>query len=247
MQPDDLSNIPFEDEPAYQPGPVPGLRPNGPEPPTVATTAPADINSLDLADEELAIDETASAFDFPPPPPEAGNPYLAKLVRGQRGLLVKLTGQDKAIGLGDVARFPGAKIQHIMAHVEIRLQQDKSGSESFKPSSGKDPVGFDNATTAPYGSSCRIVGILKEGLRRPLPEKQTHRTLAGALWEALAGEPLARVQIQWKAYCKSCNTEVRGERNFPQRQDGSHSPVVACPKCKNDLNANWQPVRYLAA
>lgn len=224
-----------EEEPAYLPGFAPAT------PPAAAKANGPDINDLQLADEEVPYDEAAPAFAFAAPPPESGNPYLCRLKRGQKGLITK-------------ASEDGKSIAYKMCHIEVRLLQDKAGRPARRESAKDDPVGFDQATTIPMGQSSRAIDILRAGLKKPIPTPRTHSTVAAALWEALASEPLARVNIQWRARCPNCsdkatktNVQLVGERNFKQNADGSHNHVWTCSKCGSDVSANWQPTSYLPA
>jgi len=223
----------IEDEPQFSP-PVPAGATNA----GAAGSGPTD--GLALADEEITINPDSPAFAFAAPPPEAGNPYLAVLHRGAKGLKVVATDDKSAI-------------RYCMNHIAIELLTDKDGKPAAREGSKDNPKGFDQATTLQLGGSNRTADILRAGLRLPLPAKQTHRSTAEALFDALARDPKTRINIQWRARCGNCSVkggvqyQVQGERNFPQLPDGSRSHIWTCPNCKGEVSANWQPVKYMPA
>jgi hypothetical protein len=50
----------------------------------------------------------------------------------------------------------------------------------------------------------------------------------------------------WEAYCKECQTSIKGMSNFPADGNGGHSPRTKCSGCEKPLYANLR-INYFIA
>ena len=196
-----------------------------------------DINSMPLADEaEISYDDASDAFAQPSPPPEAGNPYLASLEMGQKGLKEKRELQKDDFG----NMVPTGKRVHFNLSTVAKI---------IRPD---DPVVdrklvFDNITTAAYNGTCRAAGVFHEVTGEAPPKGDF--TLIQALVNRLAGKPQVRIYVGWEGYCNpeqgGCGRRVKGERSWPV-VDGKRQTEVTCsnPKCRAPITAQAKIIRY---
>lgn len=199
---------------------------------------PVDIFDQSLATEEVDINPEANFFQFPPPPPESGNPYRVKLKRGQKGW----------------QQYPGknGKSGYLASDIEARIIAPGDDKLDDKPL-------FDNfASTMVMQSThmSKVGGVLKaiyetRNQGETLSGHTSHKELAQALQSEFDKESEVGVVIQWEAYCEACSTDekrvvVRGEKRFPQLEDGSHSGELTHGPCGSTLSAQAKIVRYVA-
>jgi hypothetical protein len=181
-----------------------------------------DINSLDLADEEISVNSDADAFAGPPPPDDGDH-------------LVKLSLGDRKVQMGK-----GKNGQtYFMAHVVAKLVTGPF----------ENRVVFDNASTMIMQGSgtCRAAGVLK-ALGETVPPRTTAKTLMQELVSRLAGEPQCIVTTSWEAYCPDCEKNVlRQQKRFPANGDGSHRHQLECAKCGSLLTAQARIMAYKPA
>lgn len=200
-----------------------------------------DINDTGLLTEEVALDPEGDAFLTPPPPPDAI--YLAKL---------KLSGAAGQQWQAQPSREDPGKIGYLFCGIEARLIIGDG-----KPYDNA-PVfdGYVSTMIMQSSGTCRVAGILRDGLRVKVPTRLKHKELAQLLNTALAGEPQVRIETRWEGYCDTCpgrrgktgKVILRGMKKFPQRKAGApHTHVVECSKCGTEVTAQARIVRYLPA
>lgn len=199
-----------------------------------------DINDISLATEEVEVDDKADAFLTPPPVPDGI--HLTKL---------KLMGNPGQQWQGQPSRDDPSKLGYLFCGIEARVIAEG------KPYDG-NPV-FDNYVSTMIMQSsgtCRVAGILREGLKVRVPTRLKHQELAQMLNTALAGEPQVRVETRWEGFCDTCpgrrgktgKVILRGMKKFPQKKEGApHLHVIECPKCGTEVTAQARIVRYLPA
>jgi len=196
-----------------------------------------DIFDQSLATEEIELNPESNAFAFPPPPPESGNPYRVKLLKGQKGW----------------QQYPGknGKPGYLATDIECRI---------IAPDTAYDdrPLFENFASTMLMQSSgtSRVAGILKaiydtRGQGEKVPARTTHADLARLLQNEIDRESEVGVWIQWAAYCEACSSEdkgveVRGEKKFPLNADGSHSGELKHKACGSLISAQAKITRYVA-
>jgi len=203
----------------------------------VAPTS-VDIFDQSLGTEEVEINPDANFFTFPPPLPESGNPYRVKILRGQKGWM----------------SYPGkdGKPGYLATDLELRTIAPGDDKKDDKPL-------FDNfASTMVMQSThmSKVGGIIKaiyetRNQGEVLPAKTTHADLARLLQAEFDKESEVGVVIQWEAYCEACSDEkkrvvVKGEKRFPQLEDGTHSSELPHGPCGSTLSAQAKVVRYVA-
>src|SRR3984885_10407923 len=122
-----------------------------------------DINSLDLADEEISVNADADAFSGPPPPDDGD--HLVKLSLGNRKV---------QMGKGKNGQT------YFMAHIQAKVLD----------AAFENRVVFDNASTMIMQASgtCRAAGVLK-ALGEQVPSRTTAKDLMRSLVDRLAGGP----------------------------------------------------------
>ena len=181
-----------------------------------------DINSLDLADDELSINTEADAFAGPPPPDDGDH-------------LVKLSLGDRKVQMGK-----GKQGQtYFMAHVVAKLITGPF----------ENRVVFDNASTMIMQGSgtCRAAGILK-AIGETVPSRVSSKDLMRQLVERLAGEPQCIITTTWEAYCPDCEKNVlRQQKRFPTNGGGGHRNQIECAKCGSLLSAQARITAYKPA
>ncbi len=200
-----------------------------------------DINDTGLLTEEVALDPEADAFLTPPPPPDAI--YLAK---------IKLSGAPGQQWQAKPDREDPSKIGYLFCSVEARLiigaNQPYDNAPVFD--------GYVSTMIMQSSGTCRIAGILRDGLQKKVPTRLKHKELAQLLNTALVGEPQVRIETRWEGYCDTCQGRkgktgkviLRGMKKFPQSKDGKrHLHVVECSKCGTEVTAQARIVRYLPA
>ena len=247
---DDILNLPDQEHAAGLPQEVAGATSM-----PAASAAVLNLDGLTIAEEELKIDEKASSMDFPPPPPESGNPYRVALRQSQKGLTAKVLAEqaETTLNLADyiaavkAGQNPG-KLVFANANMELEILSDKNGVAP--PADRKVGKIFDQATTVAFGGTNRAYDLLVNILRGSIERPWTHLRIIAALWAKLASEPQVKVTLQWRAYCKNCSVpgkavEVVGETRFPQLSDGSHRSTVPCTKCGADLQAQARATKYM--
>lgn len=197
---------------------------------------PVDINDLQLADEQVDINADADAFAGPPPPPDGD--YLVKLSVGKRAVTSGKTGAGKLFYMVDT----NAKV--IAGAFENRIF-------------------FDNVSTMVMDSSgtSRMAGVLK-ALGQSIGGRTSIVDLTRTYVNTLTGEPSLSVQTQWEAYCADCKSDfesskgkrgkkggivLRGEKRFPQNENGGHRHQVECPNCGAMVSARPGVIAYKAA
>ncbi len=168
-----------------------------------------DLSDMDLAGDDLAIDNDADAFGGPPPPPE-GIRYFVKLAHqpGEGGV----TSEYKK---GTTKRGEG----YVMTRIVATIQDPGGRFDNTKL--------FDNPMTLVMDSgTCRMAGILKV-LRTPAPARTNNVALARLFREAINGEPQTFVEVQWGAYlAEDKKTVGKGMKRWPKKEDGSHHHVA---------------------
>lgn len=196
-----------------------------------------DINSLDLADEELHLDPNADAFGFAAPPSEKGNPYRAKLSKS--GSWKKATAKK-------------TKAEYYTVGITAQIISDDPKLNDRKIPDMPEPSTLVMDSTG----TCRIQGIVQE-LSSERIGNIGRVALARKLDGLLAGGPIVGIVVQWEGYC-SCTAKadgsggvrVRGEQRFPERLNeegqptGERIPKAPCPKCGNDIDARARIIRY---
>jgi hypothetical protein len=191
-----------------------------------------DINDLSLANEEVEVNSEADAFAGPPPPDDGD--HRAKLKLGQRKVTAGKTKQG---------------LPYFMVHIEATLNEPGQRFDGAKV--------FDSASSMVMQSSgtCRIAGILRQGLKETVPSRIGSRDLTKMLVDRLAGEPDTIVKTQWTAYCGDCKESgkskrgivLRAQSRFPQNPDGTHRHQLECPNCGSLLTARAEIVEYKSA
>jgi hypothetical protein len=197
-----------------------------------------DIFDQSLGTEEVEINPEANAFAFPPPPPESGNPYRVKLKRGSKGWM----------------QYPSknGKSGYLATDVEARIIAPGEEKLDDKPL-------FDNFVSTmvmPSTHTSRLVGVLKaiyetRGQGETINSHTSHQELARKLQEEFDRESEVGVVIQWEAYCEACSDKdkrvvVRGEKRFPQNQDGTHVGEMEHKQCGSTISAQAKIQRYVA-
>lgn len=185
-----------------------------------------DINDPNLQVESLEVNVEADQFQYPPPPAEGT--YRAKLKQKET---------DGSLWTRNFTK-KGNK-PYLQTAIECRLIAPDSKYDDW-------PV-FDNFVSTlvqETSGTNRIVGILR-ALGVQVPARTTDKELAQLLTEVLAKEPDAMITVQWEGYCPTCEkTAVKGEKRFPQLENGGHRGNMECPKDGSDVQAQARIVRY---
>lgn len=108
------------------------------------------------------------------------------------------------------------------------------------------PVNFDRISNKTFERQGTKANMMVDQLRAlgNADRPTTHQEYATAI-EAGEGRPF-KAQLDWEAYCKACQTSVKGMRNFPS--NGTHNlSTTKCPKCGVDIDARHRITRRIPA
>jgi hypothetical protein len=182
----------------------------------------ANINELDLQPEsipEVAWDAPEPG-SFPPPVKPGVHEFSFQLDEQQEG------GPYKAVDI------QGQRCLEVTYSALTENEQHEEAALNFQR-----VTTFLNTKMRELHMNHKV-GELLRALAIRIDGPLTKERIADALEEATAERRHFRAEVEWRRYCKACETTVtthpqkkRGDSSWPRNADKQPDDVVACPVC----------------